>query len=109
MRLSRVRRALSLLGLACLPWLLAACDPEGKKQCAWVLEPEPNLKGTTDPGFIPVCARNRATMKEDCRLQTTLDYAEKVYGRKFRYTDLRVESPGLPRTVADIKFCDKKD
>ncbi len=45
-------------------------------------------------------------MKEDCRLQTTLDYAEKVYGRKFRYADLRVESPGLPRTVSSIKFCD---
>jgi hypothetical protein len=86
--------------------LLVGCDLDGKKQCSWVLEPEPNLKGTTDPGMIPVCARNRTNMKEDCRLQTTLDYAEKVYGRKFRYVDLRVESPGLPRTVAGIKFCD---
>ena len=85
---------------------LLGCDPEGKKSCDWVIEPEPKLKGSTDPGYIPVCARNRKTMKEDCRLQTTLDYAEKVYERKFRYVDLRVESPGLPRTIKTIKFCD---
>jgi hypothetical protein len=90
-------------------WLLAGCDPEGKKQCAWVLEPEPKLEGTVDPGYIPVCARNRGTMKEDCRLQAPLDYAKQVYGRKFRYVDMRVASPGLPRTVTEIKFCDGKD
>jgi hypothetical protein len=98
---------LKLLPLVGIAFLLSACDPDGKKKCEWVLEPEVNLRGTTDPGFIPVCARNRTTQKEDCRLQTTLEYAQKIYGRKFRYVDLRVESPGLPRTVAGIKFCDK--
>jgi hypothetical protein len=86
--------------------LLSACDPDGKKECAWVLEPEPKLDGQTDPGYIPLCARNRTTMKEDCRLQASLEYAEKVYGRKFRYVDLRVTSAGSPRTIAKIKFCD---
>lgn len=101
------RRTIRHLGLAvALSFATSACDREGKKECAWVLEPEPNLKGTTDSGFIPVCARNRTSMKEDCRLQTTIDYAQKVYGRKFRYVDLRTESPGLPRTIATIKFCD---
>lgn len=104
----RVRSRLLAVMLCCFG-LLVACDRDGKKQCTWTLEPEPDLKGTTDPGFIPVCARNRTNMKQDCRLQTTLDYAEKVYGRKFRYVDLRVESPGLPRTIAGIKFCDKRD
>jgi hypothetical protein len=88
---------------------VVACDPDGKKECQWVLEPEPTLKGTTDEGMIPVCARNRKSMKEDCRLQTTLEYAQQVYGRRFRYVDVRVESPGLPRTVKAIKFCDGKD
>ena len=59
--------------------------------------------------MIPVCARNRASMKEDCRLQTTVDYAKKAMDRKFRYVDMRYSSPGLPRTITDIKFCDGKD
>lgn len=85
---------------------LWSCDQDGKKQCAWVLEPEPNLIGTTDPAMIPVCARNRESFKEDCRMQASLEYAEKVYGRKFRYVDLRVKSTGIPRTIASIRFCD---
>ena len=45
-------------------------------------------------------------MKQDCRLQATLEYAEKVYGKKFRYVDMTVEKASLPRTVTKIKFCD---
>lgn len=85
---------------------LSACDPDGKRDCSWVLEPEPKLIGTTEEGKIPVCARNRDKMKEDCRLQTNLDYAKKVYGRKFRYVDLRVNKASLPRTIDSIRFCD---
>ncbi len=96
----------ALMALGLLLPALAACDPEGKKTCSWVLEPEPKLDGTVDPGYIPVCARNRATMKEDCRLQATVDYAKSVYGKKFRYIDMRVASPGLPRTITTIRFCD---
>lgn len=110
----RGRGSLDLQGMGKRVWmglmmasLLVACDPEGRKNCDWVLEPEPKLIGTTSEGMIPVCARNRQTNKEDCRLQTSLAYAEKVYGRKFRYVDLRVESPGIPRTIDSIKFCDK--
>lgn len=104
--MTSISQSVRLLLLAAAATLLTACDPEGRKTCEWVLEPEPKLKGSTDPGYIPVCARNRKTLKEDCRLQTTLEYAEKVYNRKFRYNDLRVESPGLPRTIKTIKFCD---
>lgn len=84
------------------------CDSDGKKQCSWVLEPEPKLQGSTESPLIPVCARNRQTFKEDCRLQAPLEFAEKVYGRKFRYTDLKVASSGIPRTVKHIQFCDAK-
>ncbi len=96
----------AVIGLSC--WGLWACDPDGKKQCAWVLEPEPKLIGTTDPSMVPVCARNRESQKEDCRMQSSLEFAEKVYGRKFRYVDLRVKSTGIPRTIATIRFCDGK-
>lgn len=104
--MSQIKKIPLMFLTAVLCLLSIGCDPEGKKACEWVLEPEPSLKGSADPGFIPVCARNRRTMKEDCRLQTTLEYAEKALERKFRYIDLRVESPGLPRTVKTIKFCD---
>lgn len=86
--------------------LLSACDREGKKQCAWVLEPEPKNIERVDEGMIPVCARNRTTMKQDCRLQSTLEYAQKVSNRKFRYVDLKVETYGIPRTIKSIDFCD---
>jgi len=98
MGLIRALCCFSILGLL-------ACDPEGKKECAWHLEPEPELIGKVRPGFIPVCARNRTTMKQDCRLQTTLERAKKYYGKTFRYTDLKVESVALPRTIKSIKFC----
>jgi hypothetical protein len=88
--------------------LTLGCDNDGKKQCSWVLEPEPKLMGSTEPPMIPVCARNRQTFKEDCRLQAPLDYAEKVYGRKFRYTGIKVSSAGIPRTIQRIEFCDGK-
>lgn len=85
-----------------------SCDQDGKKQCSWVLEPEPKLAGSTEPPMIPVCARNRQSFKEDCRLQAPMAYAEKVYGRKFRYVDLKVSHSGIPRTVQHIQFCDGK-
>ena len=88
--------------------ILWGCDPEGKKECAWTLEPEPELKERVEPGFIPVCARNRVTQKQDCRLQTKLAFAKKVFKRKFRYVDMEVESVALPRTIKRITFCDKK-
>lgn len=82
-----------------------SCDPEGKKECAWVLEPEPDLIKKVEEGFIPVCARNRKTMKQDCRLQTTLEKAKHYYGKTFRYSEMTVESVALPRTIRRIKFC----
>jgi hypothetical protein len=82
------------------------CDPEGKTDCVWTLEPEPKNLGTTAAGMIPLCARNRVTMKQDCRLQAPLDFAKDAYGRKFRYSELTVKSYGIPRTVDAIKYCD---
>jgi hypothetical protein len=98
-----------LVPAVALTLFVAGCDKEGRGNCAWVLEPEPKLESQVDPGMIPVCARNRDSNKEDCRMQTTLERAKEWYGRKFRYTDLAITSPGLPRTISSIKFCDGRD
>jgi hypothetical protein len=82
-----------------------ACDPEGKKKCQWVLEPENHKRYKPLKGFITVCARNRKTMKQDCRLQTKIEKAKSWSGKKFRYTDLETESVIIPRTIKSIKFC----
>ena len=86
--------------------LLWACDPDGKKNCAWVLEPEPSLKGKVEEGYIPMCARNRRTMKQDCRLQATEEQAREYMGKMFRYSDLKVKSVALPRSIKNLTFCE---
>jgi len=89
--------------------MLSACDPEGKKECQWTLEPEPNLIGTnTVAGMIPVCARNRTTNKEDCRFQADMDFAKSAWMKKFRYVDIESDNSKLPRVVKSIKFCSDK-
>src|SRR3989338_8148308 len=87
-------------------FLFLGCDPERKKQCEWTLEPEPLKMGKTEPGFIPVCARNWVSHKQDCRLETTLPFAKEVAGKKFRYVDMKVASLAIPRKIQQITFCD---
>ena len=85
---------------------LLGCDPERKKKCEWYLMPEPSLQGTTDPGYIPVCARNLTNNMQYCRLQAKLDFAKKVYGKKFRYVDMVIDEKGrFPRKVTSIETC----
>ncbi len=85
---------------------LTACDPEGRNDCVWTLEPEPKNISQVTEGLVPLCARNRVTMKQDCRLQAPLDFAKDAYGKKFRYSDMVVKSFGIPRTIATIRFCE---
>lgn len=84
---------------------LQGCDPERKKRCEWYLMPNTDKKANVDKGMISVCARNLIAGKEDCRLQTSLTFAKKVYGKTFRYVDLKVKSFGIPRTIQEITFC----
>lgn len=89
--------------------LLAACDPEGKKQCEWTLEPEPKLIGTTtEQGMIPVCARNRTRNKEDCRFQASMDFAKSAWDKKFKYDDIESDNTKMPRIIKSIKYCNAK-
>ena len=89
--------------------VLSGCDPEGKEKCDWTLEPETSLIGTTtEPGMIPVCARNRITNKQDCRFQTSMDFAKSAWNRKFKYVDIKADTRKLPRIINDIKFCSER-
>jgi hypothetical protein len=102
-------RFILLITAGLMTMLVSGCDPEGKKECQWTLEPEPKLIGTsTEPGMIPVCARNRKTNKEDCRLQAPMDLAKSAWMRKFKYVDLDTDNTRLPRIVKNIKFCSSK-
>jgi hypothetical protein len=85
---------------------LTACDPEHKKKCEWYLMPNPDAKTKVEEGYIPVCARNLIINKEDCRLQAKLDYSKKIYGQKFKYSDLKVDEGRYPKKVLSIKKCD---
>ncbi len=101
-----MRFGLLLLGLLSCFWFLA-CDPERKKKCEWTLEPELTPKeGRVEPGFIPVCARNWVSHKQDCQLASTLPFAKEIAGKKFRYVDMKVESLPVPRKIEEIQFCD---
>jgi hypothetical protein len=95
-----------MMHILILAALTGACDPEHKGACEWFLMPNDVKVSTVDDGYVPVCARNLGVNKEDCRLQTTLKFAEKAYRRRFRYTDLKVKDFGLPRTIDSIKFCE---
>ena len=86
--------------------LLVGCDPEHKKKCEWYLMPDTDHIREADQGMIRVCARNYVVNKEDCRLQTSIDFAEKAYNKKFKYVDLAVEHLGNPRTITDINYCE---
>lgn len=86
---------------------LSACDPDGRKKCQWVLEPDPTLLHRVDDGYVPVCARNRETMKQDCRLQTTLEFAKSTSGKTFRYVDMEIEKAGKVKKITKIEYCTK--
>ena len=95
--------------------MLVSCDKEHKKKCEWYLIPdtarydqrkEERINGKLDEGQIPVCARNFVTNKQDCRLETTIEFAKKAYERKFKLVDLKVKELGNPRLIEEIKFCE---
>ena len=94
--------------LAAAIFALVGCDFAGRNQCQWYLTPEKEKQQTAAEGWIAVCARNFKTNKQDCRLQSKLEFAKSVYNKKFRYKDLVFADDGgrFPRKVTNIKrFC----
>jgi hypothetical protein len=87
---------------------LTGCDPEHRKKCEWYLMPDPARREDPkiDSGMIPVCARNLVVNKEDCRFQANLELAQAAWNKKFRYVDVEVSSPALPRKISKITYCE---
>ena len=87
-------------------FLLGGCDQDGINDCHWYLVPEPLNQKQAAAGMVAVCARNYVTNKQRCRLQAKLEFAKKVYGKKFKLTELEIEKSGpFPRTVNSLKPC----
>ena len=95
-----------LLILGSVIMLLSGCDPEHRKRCEWYLIPEPESTISIAPGFIPVCARNFVTNKQDCRMQATLEFAQNIYNKKFKHSEIKTDGPGIPRTIESIPLCE---
>lgn len=78
-----------------------------KSKCQWYAMPEPDNKDRVDEGFIPICVRNYVTNKQNCQLQATLELAESIYQKAFRYDDLEIDMSGrFPRKMIGVKaFC----
>lgn len=85
---------------------LVACDPEHRKKCEWYLMPDTTPERVVDEGFIPVCARNLVINRENCRLQMRFDEAKTAYGKKFRYTDLKLVAAINSHNIKSIKYCE---
>lgn len=101
-----LRTNLEFLAFILLTTALSSCDREHLNKCEWYLIPDQDRKSPVQDGYIPVCARNYKVVKQDCRLQATFEFAEKAYNRKFRFKDMKVDGPGIPRTVKSIRYCE---
>jgi len=67
--------------------------------------PDQDRIGKVNKGMIPLCARNFVVNKQDCRLQSSLEFAEAHYQKKFKYNVMKVDGTGIPRTVQEITHC----
>lgn len=92
--------------LGILAFLVAGCDPEHHRKCEWTLEPDPSRIDKVEEGYVPACARNRTINRQDCRLQTTIEFAKKIEGKHFKYNDLKLKGYGIPRTIKSVDLCD---
>ncbi|NDE14803.1 hypothetical protein EBZ80_07730 [bacterium] len=104
----RTRNRTRTAALALLFATLAGCDLNHQWRCEWYLMPNPDQQwiSKVDEGFIPVCARNLVINRENCDLQATLEMAESHYGKKFRYSDIELDTSGrFPRKVTGFKEC----
>lgn len=87
---------------------LVSCDPDRHRECEWYLVPEPDHRELVTKGWVSLCARNYTNNKQRCHLQAKLAYAEKVYGKAFRFTSLKLDKDSYPRKVLSIKACKPK-
>jgi hypothetical protein len=90
------------IAVVVLVMAVCACDLSHMQRCEWYLMPNPSddWMARVDDGYIPVCARNLEINQENCNLQATLEFSEKHYGLKFRYSEIELDTSGkFPRKV----------
>ncbi len=96
-------RLIPTLGLILLT--LLACDPDKKKECEWLLEPDESREELVTDKLVPACARNYKSQKQDCRLLVPRELAKAWEKKKFRYSDMKVKDPSIPRLVTSLSEC----
>ena len=99
---------MSKIILSLVIFLSLACDPDRHNECEWYLMPEPNHIELVEKGWVSLCARNYVTNKQRCFIQGKLDFAEKIYGKAFRFTTLELDDSSYPQKVKSVKVCTPK-
>lgn len=84
---------------------LVACDPQHLDKCEWYLVPEMDHKHLVKGQWVPLCARNYTTKKQKCYLKSKIDFAEKVYGKAFIYSSLKLDKSSRPYAVLSLNTC----
>lgn len=89
-----------------LSGLTMACDPHRMRKCEWYLVPEPDHRHLVEAGWVSLCARNYVSKKQRCYFRAPLQFAEDIYGKTFRMSDMEFERKPVPRRVLSVKLCD---
>ncbi|MCB9229993.1 MAG: hypothetical protein H6618_10330 [Deltaproteobacteria bacterium] len=88
---------------AAFTWM--ACDWERLDKCEWYLVPEEKHAHLVHPGHVAVCLRNYTTKKQKCFLEMGLDEAQAAYGKKLRYSSVKLDKSVMPRKILKYSLC----
>lgn len=83
---------------------LISCDYFRKRKCEWYLQVDMDNKDKVDPGMVSLCLRNFDIKKQKCFLQSSVELAESVNGKKLRASDIVM---GDNRTVVEAPICEE--
>ena len=84
---------------------LCSCDRYRKNECEWYIEPKVEHKDLVEPGWVPLCIKNYKIGRQKCFLSARLKWAERAFGKTFRYSDVKIEEDVLPRKIIEAKPC----
>ena len=82
-----------------------ACQCARQSKCEWVMVPDDRNAKYAEEGYAIVCFRNYENNKQKCFLTIKLSLAEKIYGKKFKYSEVEFDHDKSPKEVLDIKAC----
>lgn len=84
---------------------LLSCDMLRQRKCEWYLVPEPKHRHLIEKGWVTLCAKNYRLGRQKCFLKAPLKLAEEMYGKPFRYSELKLKETEFPREVLEVKPC----